>query len=198
MSGTGFPHDATSSRDFATPEGARPRKEEYRWEKGPGMVYIVVGPGTNLCRSQESTPNRPRVGESDMKKTSDVKKADVALIVLLILVLSLAVVIVDHRWLRLAIAFVPTLLLAYQGLRAADRSGRESTSGEADRRKDLEMRAYVEELLRHIREFYLTCHMMGTGRMSPDDAVEKAAQQELELNRLLARVTDRAKAMATR
>jgi hypothetical protein len=32
--------------------------------------------------------------------------------------------------------------------------------------------------------------MMGTGKLSPDDAVEKAAQQELELNRLLARVTD--------
>jgi hypothetical protein len=156
------------------------------------MVYIVVGPGIDLCRSQQSTPNGPPVGESDMKK------ADVASIVLLILVLSFAVVIVDERWLRVAIAFVPALLLAQQGIRAADRGEEESASGWADRRTDPQMRDSVDELLRHIREFYLTCHMMGTGKLSPDDAVEKAAQQELQLNRLLARVTDGAKTRAAR
>jgi hypothetical protein len=122
----------------------------------------------------------------------------VASIVLLILVLSFAVVIVDERWLRVAIAFVPALLLAQQGIRAADRGEEESASGWADRRTDPQMRDSVDELLRHIREFYLTCHMMGTGKLSPDDAVEKAAQQELQLNRLLARVTDGAKTRAAR
>ena len=127
------------------------------------------------------------------------KKADVASIVLLIFVLSFAVIIVDERWLRVAIAFVPALLLAQQGLRATNRSEEEEdASGWANRRNDLEMRGAVDELLRHIREFYLTCHMMGTGKLSPDDAVEKAAQQELQLNQLLARVTDGAKARAKR
>ncbi len=125
------------------------------------------------------------------------KKADVASIVLLIFVLSFAVIIVDERWLRVAIAFVPALLLAQQGLRATNRAeDEEEASGWANRRTDLEMRGAVDELLRHIREFYLTCHMMGTGKLSPDDAVEKAAQQELQLNQLLARVTDGAKARA--
>lgn len=126
------------------------------------------------------------------------KKTDVASIVLLIVILSFAVVIVDERWLRVAIAFVPALLLAQQGLRAQGGQEEDSVTGWEERRANLEMRASVDELLRHIREFYLTCHMMGTGKMSPDDAVEKAAQQELQLNRLLARVTDRAKSGAGR
>ena len=124
------------------------------------------------------------------------KKADVASIVLLIFVLSFAVVLVDERWLRVAIAFVPTLLLAQQGLRASREEDEDSESGRANRRMDSEMRSSVDELLRHIREFYLTCHMMGTGKMSPDEAVERSAQQELQLNQLLARVTDEAKIMA--
>ena len=127
------------------------------------------------------------------------KKADLASVALLIFVLSFAVVIVDERWLRVAIAFVPALLLAQQGLRATqEEEDDDSASGWANRRTDPEMRTSVDELLRHIREFYLTCHMMGTGKMSPDDAVEKAAQQELQLNRLLAKVTDGAKSRADR
>jgi len=126
------------------------------------------------------------------------KKADLASVVLLILVLSFAVVLVDERWLRVAIAFVPALLLAQQGLRASQEKEDDTVSGWADRRTDSEMRGSVDELLRHIREFYLTCHMMGTGKLSPDDAVEKAAQQELKLNQLLARVTDGAKARSNR
>jgi hypothetical protein len=127
------------------------------------------------------------------------KKSDVASIFLLILLLSFAVVIVDGRWLRVAIAVVPALLLAQQGLRASER---EEAAGEAEgwteRRSDIDMRRAVDELLHHIREFYLTCHMLGTGRLSADDAVERAAQQELELNQLLARVTDGAKARSKR
>ncbi|MGW8266591.1 MAG: hypothetical protein ACWGSQ_09505 [Longimicrobiales bacterium] len=126
------------------------------------------------------------------------KKADLASVVLLILLLSFAVVIVDERWLRAAIAVVPALLLAQQGLRSSPRGEEESGTGWTDRRADSEMRSSVDELLRHIREFYLTCHMMGTGKLSPDEAVEKAAQQELQLNRLLARVTDGAKSRARR
>ena len=126
------------------------------------------------------------------------KKADLASIVLLILVLFFAVVIVDERWLRVAIAFVPALLLAQQGVRASSVAEEDLASRWADRRVDLEMRRSVAELLRHIREFYLTCHMMGTGKLSPDDAVERVAQQELQLNQLLARVTDGAKAKADR
>ncbi len=124
------------------------------------------------------------------------KRADLASILLLIFVLVFAVLIVDERWLRVAIAFVPAALLAQQGLRATQVEEDDSASGWANRRTDLEMRSSVDELLRHIREFYLTCHMMGTGKLTPDEAVEKAAQQELQLNQLLARITDSAKTRA--
>lgn len=126
------------------------------------------------------------------------KKADLASVVLLIILLSFTVVIVDERWLRAAIAVVPALLLTQQGLRSSRQREEDSGTGWRDRRTDSEMRSSVDELLRHIREFYLTCHMMGTGKLSPDEAVEKAAQQELQLNRLLARVTDGAKSRARR
>ena len=79
------------------------------------------------------------------------KKADVASIAILVFVLTFAVVIVDERWLRVAIAFVPALLLAQQGLRATQDVEEDTASGWANRRTDLEMRSSVDELLRHIR-----------------------------------------------
>jgi hypothetical protein len=129
-------------------------------------------------------------------REGDMQKADVASVVLLIFILSFAVVVVDERWLRVAIAFVPAMLLAQHALGKSGASREASDEKWAERRSDPEMRGSVDELLRHIREFYLTCHMMGTKKISPDDAVERAAQQELQLNQLLARVTDGAKAEA--
>ncbi len=123
------------------------------------------------------------------------RKGDVVSILLLILVLAFAVIIVDERWLRLAIAFLPALLLVQRALEAGrEDERRHELVGAADRRMDGDTRGAVDELLSHIREFYLTCHLLGTGRMSPDEAVEKAAQKEKELNQLLARVTDTARA----
>jgi hypothetical protein len=111
----------------------------------------------------------------------------------MITALVLIVYLVDGRWLRAALSLAPALVLAYRPFRAGTgEEGRLEEEG-MERRRDLDMRGAVDELLRHIREFYLTCHLMATGKLSPDDAVEKAAQQELELNRLFARVTDQAK-----
>lgn len=119
------------------------------------------------------------------------QKGDFGSVLLLLLVLAFAVVLVDERWLRVLIAVVPALLLAQRALGGVEA---ETTKvGAADRRLDAATRGSVDELLRHIREFYLTCHLMGTGKMDPDEAVEKVAQQELQLNRLLAHVTDGAR-----
>ena len=116
------------------------------------------------------------------------QKGDTGTVVLLLCVLAFAVVIVDEWWLRALVAFVPALLLTQ---RALGGSGQEEVLvGAADRRGDEDMRGSIEELLRHIREFYLTCHLMGSGKMDREDAVEKVAVQEKDLNRLLARVTD--------
>jgi hypothetical protein len=119
------------------------------------------------------------------------QKNDLGGILILLFVLAFAVVIVDERWLRVLVAVVPALLLAQRAMGSTT----EGTPkvGVADRRADLDTRSSVDELLKHIREFYLTCHLMGSGKLDPDEALEKVSHQEKDLNRLLARVTDRAR-----
>ncbi len=123
------------------------------------------------------------------------EKGDVGSVLILLGVLGFAVIIVDERWLRFLIAVVPALLLAQQALHGSAR-GKADWVGAGERRQDSSTRDSIDELLRHIREFYLTCHLMGSGRMTSDEALEKAALQEKDLNRLLARVTDDARIRA--
>lgn len=118
------------------------------------------------------------------------EKSDLWEVMFLLLVLAFALVIVEERWLRVAVAFVPSLLLAQRALRgAAGVSGHGLPKGE-ERRVDEETRRAVDELLRHIREFYLTVHLVGSGRMDSEEATEKIAELEGKLNRLLARIRD--------
>jgi hypothetical protein len=120
------------------------------------------------------------------------QKNDIGGVLILLFVLAFAVVIVDERFLRVLVAVVPALLLAQKAL-AGGSGGDEEKVGAADRRSDPDTRGSIDELLRHIREFYLTCHLMGSGNLDPDEAVETVATQEMELNRLLAKVTDGAR-----
>jgi hypothetical protein len=118
------------------------------------------------------------------------EKSDLWEVMFLLLVLAFALVIVEERWLRVAVAFVPSLLLVQRALRgSAGVSGHGLPEGE-ERRVDEETRRAVDELLRHIREFYLTVHLVGTGRMDSEEATEKIAELEGKLNRLLARMRD--------
>ncbi len=103
-------------------------------------------------------------------------------------VLAFGVVIIPEWWVRVLVAIVPALLLAQMAIQAP--GGIEEKVGAANRRDDLDTRGAIDELLRLIREFYLTCHLMGAGKMDSEDAMEKVAAQEKDLNRLLARVTD--------
>lgn len=115
---------------------------------------------------------------------------------LLLIVLAFAIVIVDERFLRTGIAFVPGLLLFQRAVvakRAEATLSAEPRVGAAERRLDDVTRSSIDKLLWHIREFYLVCHMTGTGQISPDEAVEKASEMERDLNKLLARVTDSAR-----
>lgn len=124
------------------------------------------------------------------------QKVDTGSIWILMFVLAFAVVIIDERWLRVMVAFVPALLLAQRALHSPIGAEKDPEDG-GERRTDRETRAAIDELLRHIREFYLTCHLMGSGKMSPEEAVEQSAQVERELNRLLARVNRGARARNT-
>jgi hypothetical protein len=119
------------------------------------------------------------------------QKGEAFSVFLMLLLLGFAVVLVDERWLRTAIAIVPALMLAQKSLLTpASRTEESRTGSGSDRRMDADVRAHVEELLQHFREFYTNVHLMRRGVLSPEEAKGWAAQLERELNSLLARITD--------
>ncbi len=125
------------------------------------------------------------------------EKHDVFEVGLFLFVLAFAVIVVEERWLRMAVAVVPALLLAQRSLYGPGGGKEEEVpSGASDRRMDKETRTAIDQLLWQVREFYLTCHLMGTGKMTTDEAVEKTAKLEKELNRILASITDGARVRA--
>ncbi len=119
------------------------------------------------------------------------QKGEMFSVFLMLFLLAFAVVLVDERWLRTAIACVQALMLAQKSLLAPAESA--PAKEVSDRRVDSEVRAHVDELLQHFREFYTSVHMMGRGELSPDEAKGWAVQLERELNSLLARVYETAK-----
>lgn len=110
---------------------------------------------------------------------------------LMVFLLAFAVILVDERWLRAAIAVLPALLLAQRALSGAP--AEVQRTGVSDRREDETVRGHVDELLKHFREFYATCHLMGVGALTPQAAEERATHLERDLNRLLAKVTETAR-----
>jgi len=126
------------------------------------------------------------------------EKQDTGSVLILMFILAFAVVFVDERFLRTAVAFVPGLLLMQRAISAGGSKEHTGLVGAANRRFDSSMRDSVDELLGYIREFYLTCHMIGTGKITSDEAVESASEMEKNLNQLLARVTDDAKTKSKR
>lgn len=120
---------------------------------------------------------------------------DKVTVVLLVILVAFAVVIVDERWLRAAVAFVPTMLLAQRALYPPNNVQTQGAPvGAANRRADEEVRAHIDDLLKHFREFYTTCHLMAGGQLEPAEAKDLAAGIERRLNRLLAEITETAKA----
>lgn len=126
------------------------------------------------------------------------EKHDVIEVLVILFVLAFAVVVVEERWLRVAVAVVPALLLAQRSLAASKVEAPTAPVGAADRRMDGATRTAVDQLLWQVREFYLTCHLMGSGKMTSDEAVEKTAKLEKELNKILASVTEGARVRAGR
>ena len=124
------------------------------------------------------------------------EKGDKLTIVLLLALVAFAVIIVDERWLRAAIAFVPALLLAQRAMLSVDvaepppLTGHAAQAASDERRADTDVRGHIDELLKSFREFYTTCHLMATGNLEPDEAKDLAAGIERRLNKLLAEITD--------
>jgi len=123
-------------------------------------------------------------------------KSDTLTVVLEVAILTFAVVLVDERWLRAAIAFVPALLVAQRAVHGSNAAAPETPVGVGERRQDESVRGYIDQLLKHFREFYSTCHLMGSGQIDAADAMERANRLERQLNKLLAEVTEEARGRA--
>ena len=98
--------------------------------------------------------------------------------------LTVVVLLVDEWLIRGALAFVPALLLAQRALLAGGSEG-SGNSKTDDRRSDLLVRQYVTELLEHFRTFYATCHLMGAGGLTPEEALQRTHTLEKDLSRLM-------------
>ncbi len=120
---------------------------------------------------------------------------------LMVVLLAFAVVLVDERLLRTAIAVLPALMLAQKAM-GTQRTQESPPAAVAlsgqDRRQDEEVRSYIEQLLKHFREFYVTCHLMGVNALTVEAAEERANNLERDLNQLLAKVTTTARAHGVR
>lgn len=123
----------------------------------------------------------------------ETSKGDAVTVLLLLALLTFVVVLVDDRWMRAAIAFVPAMLIVQRALAPSGGGNEGPKTGAAERREDAEVRRYIDQLLKHFREFYSTCHLMANGLIEPENAERRAGQLEHELNRLLAEVTDAAR-----
>ena len=122
------------------------------------------------------------------------KKPDNASVIILLVILALAVILVDETPVRVAISFVPALLLAQRAMEAGGGSRINPTLVGPERRADKTTRQNVDDLLAHVREFYLTVHLHGHGKMDQDQVLAQTSQLEKKLNRLLAEVSDAADA----
>ena len=110
-------------------------------------------------------------------------------------VMGFAMVLVDDRWVRVGLGLLPALLLAQRALSGAGVRSAEVAPrvGAADHRANAVVRDYIDDLLKHFREFYTTCHLMAGGQLDPEEAKDLAAGIERRLNELLAEVTDAAR-----
>lgn len=61
---------------------------------------------------------------------------------------------------------------------------------------DTPARKHIDAFLSQFREFYATCHLLGSGEISSDEALERTTDSERSLHRLLAEVTASTKEQA--
>ncbi len=122
---------------------------------------------------------------------------DKVTVLFMLAVMAFAIVLVDDRWVRVGLGLLPALMLAQRALQGSGVGAKSAPRvGAADRRHDAEVRRYIDQLLKHFREFYTMCHLMAQGTLDPAEAKDLAAGLERRLNALLAEVTDAARKQA--
>ena len=103
--------------------------------------------------------------------------------------LTVVVLLVDEPLMRGALALIPAMLLAQRALEGGARKAAEGFTSMQDRRSDGSTREHVTRLLEHFRQFYATCHLMGAGGITPEEALHRTHDLEKDLSRLLDEVT---------
>jgi len=117
------------------------------------------------------------------------KKPETGTIIFEVALLTVVVLLVDEWLIRGALAFIPAMLLAQRALQAGGTKASEGLTGIFDRRTDEPVREHVTKLLEHFRQFYATCHLMGAGGITPEEALHRTHDLEKDLSRLLDEVT---------
>jgi hypothetical protein len=105
-------------------------------------------------------------------------------------VMTFAVILVDDRWVRAGLSLLPALLLAQRAVMGVGVGHAGPPEGD-DRRSDTGVRDRIHELLKLIREFYTTCHMVAVGQLEPSKAKAKAQVVERRLNTMMAEMLDK-------
>lgn len=111
-------------------------------------------------------------------------------VLFLLAVMAFAIILVDDRWVRVGLGLLPALLLAQRALMGSG-IGLASVPSGNERRADDTIRDQIQELLKLIREFYTTCHMVAVGQLEPAKAKAKAQVVERKLNAMMARMLDK-------
>ena len=106
-----------------------------------------------------------------------------------VVLLAIIVLLVDERLIRGGLAIIPGMFLAQRAMGATAAEAISDWSPINDRRMNEHVREHIERLLSHFRDFYALSHHMTSGRMSPEEAGERAGELENDLNRLLDEVT---------
>ncbi len=111
-------------------------------------------------------------------------------VLFLLAVMAFAIILVDDRWVRVGLGLLPGLLLAQRALLGSGIGIASAQGGsEHERRADNTIRDQIQELLKLIREFYTTCHMVAVGQLEPAKA--KAQVVERKLNAMMAHMLDK-------
>lgn len=120
------------------------------------------------------------------------QQSDKTTVFFMLAVIGFAIVLVDDRWMRVGLGLLPALLLAQRALGGAGVgiAGKVSRVGAAERRADTGVRGQVDDLLRHVRDFYTTCHLTAVGKLDLEEAKSRALVIERRLNELLANISD--------
>ena len=100
--------------------------------------------------------------------------------------LTIVVFLVDEWLIRGALAFIPAMLLAQ---RALDSAGAKASDGLTGDPGGASIGEHIKKLQSIFREFYTTCHLMGSGGITSEEALERTSDLEKDLNRLLDEVT---------